>query len=62
MGCAALRKERVLLMIGLLAASSALHAEERRPARGERLALTGADDALTNTATGVTTGVLGGVK
>src|SRR5262245_66377227 len=28
-------------MIGLLAASSALHAEERRPTRGERLALEG---------------------
>ena len=38
---AALRKERVLLMIGLLVASSALHAEERRPTRGERLALEG---------------------
>ncbi|TMA34055.1 MAG: hypothetical protein E6J87_08355, partial [Deltaproteobacteria bacterium] len=28
-------------MIGLLVASSALHAEERRPTRGERLALEG---------------------
>ena len=36
-----MRKESLLLMIGLLAASSALHAEERRPTRGERLALEG---------------------
>jgi tetratricopeptide (TPR) repeat protein len=38
---AALRKEQLYLMIGLLAVSSALHAEERRPTRGERLALEG---------------------
>jgi tetratricopeptide (TPR) repeat protein len=36
-----LRRERLLLMIGLLLASSALHAQERRPTRGERLALEG---------------------
>src|SRR5882672_7863352 len=41
---AALRKERGFLMIGLLIASSALHAEERRPTRGERLALEGRCD------------------
>ena len=41
---AALRKERAFLMIGLLIASSALHAEERRPTRGERLALEGRCD------------------
>ena len=41
MGCAALRKERLLLMVGMLAVSTALHAEERRPTRGERLALEG---------------------
>src|SRR5688572_23738230 len=38
---AALRKERVFPMIVLLLASPALHAEERRPTRGERLALEG---------------------
>jgi tetratricopeptide (TPR) repeat protein len=41
---AAFRKERVFLMIGLLFASSTLHAEERRPTRGERLALEGRCD------------------
>src|SRR5438093_4236040 len=35
------RKERVFPMIVLLLASSALHAQERRPTRGERLALEG---------------------
>jgi tetratricopeptide (TPR) repeat protein len=34
-------KGRVLLMIGLLVGSSALQAQERRPTRGERLALEG---------------------
>ena len=38
---AALSKEHVFLMIGFLIASSAVHAEERRPTRGERLALEG---------------------
>ncbi len=38
---AVLRKEHVFPMIGLLIASSALHAQERRPTRGERLALEG---------------------
>jgi len=34
-------KELVFAMIGLLVASPALHADERRPTRGERLALEG---------------------
>jgi tetratricopeptide (TPR) repeat protein len=38
-----LRKESLLLMIGLLA-SSPVHADERRPTRGERLALEGRCD------------------
>lgn len=39
-----MRKESLLLMVGLLTVGSVLHAEERRPTRGERLALEGRCD------------------